>query len=94
MNRKDLARHLLFHLTQGHLQGRRLNLQELVNEVKVRRADVRATLTLLHQQGLYDAVRCRLTMTGFALGIGLRREVLPVLRPKKQPQVQGQCRAA
>ena len=84
MNRKDLARHLLHHLAQAQKAGRRLNLQELVSTVKVRRVDVRATLTVLHQQGLYDVLRYRLTLAGFALGMAQRAAELPELRPQKQ----------
>ncbi len=87
MNRNDLALHLLFHLAQQHKAGRRLDLQELVSLVKVRRGDVRATLTILHRQGLYDVLRCRLTLAGFAIGLGQRAEQLPELRPAKQPMV-------
>ena len=84
MNRNDLALHLLFHLGQQHKAGRRPNLQELVSLVKVRRGDVRATLTILHRQGLYDVLRCRLTLGGFAIGVAQRAEELPELRPAKQ----------
>jgi len=74
----------LFHLAQAHKVGRRPNLQELVSLVKVRRVDVRATLTLLHRQGLYDVLRYRLTLAGFALGVAQREAELPELRPAKQ----------
>jgi hypothetical protein len=84
MNRNDLALHLLFHLAQAHKVGRRPNLQELVSLVKVRRADVRATLTILHRQGLYDVLRYRLTLAGFAIGLAQRAAELPELRPAKQ----------
>jgi hypothetical protein len=87
MNRNDLALHLLHHLAWAHKRGRRHNLQELVSLVQVRRVDVRATLTLLHRQGLYDALRYRLTLTGFAIGLAQRAAELPELRPAKQVAV-------
>jgi hypothetical protein len=86
MNRKHLARHILHHLVRAQLGGQRLDLQELVDLVHVRRGDVRATLTLLHQQGLYDVVRRRLTLLGFAIGVKIGAESLPELRPQKKPQ--------
>ncbi|HQP33607.1 MAG TPA: hypothetical protein PLI95_00445 [Polyangiaceae bacterium] len=87
MNRKHLAQHLLFHLAQAQMNGDRPNLQELVDEVRVRRGDVRATLTILHQQGLYDVVRRRLTLLGFAIARRIEADQLPELRPKKLVQI-------
>jgi DNA-binding GntR family transcriptional regulator len=87
MNRKHLAQHLLFHLVRAQLGGQRLELQELVDLVKVRRGDVRATLTVLHQQGLYNVLRRSLTLVGFGLGVKLAKQQLPELRPAKVAQV-------
>lgn len=81
MNRKHLALHLLYHLAQAQRRGERPNLQEIIDLVHVRRGDVRATLTVLHQQGLYDVLRRRLTLLGFTMGVRLRAEELPELRP-------------
>lgn len=86
MNRKHLAQHLLHHLVRAQLGGQRLNLQQLVELVHVRRGDVRATLTMLHQQGLYDVQRCRLTLLGFAVGVRIGQAQLPVLRPAPKTQ--------
>jgi hypothetical protein len=87
MNRKHLAEHLLFHLVRAQLGGHRLDLQDLVDRVKVRRGDVRATLTILHQQGLYDVLRCRLTLVGFAIAMKVDEQALPELRPVSKAQV-------
>jgi DNA-binding GntR family transcriptional regulator len=86
MNHKHLAEHLLYHLVRAQLGGHRLNLQELVDLVKVRRADVRSTLTVLHQQGLYDVMRRSLTLHGFAIAVKVDPAALPVLRPVKKAQ--------
>jgi hypothetical protein len=72
---------------RAQLGGHRLDLQDLVEMVKVRRGDVRATLTLLHQQGLYDIMRRRLTLLGFAIARKVDAQSLPELRPAKKVQV-------
>jgi hypothetical protein len=87
MNRKDLAQHLLYHIVCAQTEGRRLTLQDLVDTVRVRRGDVRATLTVLHQQGLYDVLRCRLTLLGFTVAMRARAQYLPELRPAKVAKV-------
>ncbi|MEI7894479.1 MAG: hypothetical protein WCI05_15400 [Myxococcales bacterium] len=75
-----IAPHLLFHLVQAQLAGGGLTLDELVDLVKVRRVDVRRTLTAMDRSDLLDVRRMRLTLRGFALGLVLREEALPVLR--------------
>jgi hypothetical protein len=55
-------------------------LDTLVETIKVRRADVRRTVTLLHRQGLVDVMTMRLSMLGFALGTMYASQELPPLR--------------
>jgi DNA-binding IclR family transcriptional regulator len=57
-----------------------VSLQTLVDEIGARRADVRRTVSSLHREGYVDALRMRLTMTGFGLGLALLRIKLPRLR--------------
>jgi len=68
---KLLAGHLLKTLAQAQQRGRQMTLEELVEEVKARRVDVRTTMTMLHREGHVDAVKMRLTMSGFLLGVAL-----------------------
>ncbi|HVY46415.1 MAG TPA: hypothetical protein VHB21_11075 [Minicystis sp.] len=49
-------------------RGRRATLDELAKKLGVRRAELRATLSTLHRQGLVDVLRMRPTLAGFALG--------------------------
>jgi len=57
-----------------------MNLEDLVGEIGVRRKDVRAVLTKLHQQGFLDVLRMRLSLRGFAIGVSLQGEELRALR--------------
>jgi len=83
MNRKHLALHILHHVAQAQQEGRRLDLQDLVSLLKVRRTDVRSVLTTLHQQDLYNVLRGTLTLTGFAIAVRINAAQLPELRPAK-----------
>lgn len=80
MEPKTLAPHVLKLLARYQLEGRRATLQDLVDELFVRRADVRATISALHVEGYLDATRLRLTMMGFAHGASLLDVQLPALR--------------
>jgi DNA-binding IclR family transcriptional regulator len=75
-----LSLYILRALARHQIRERRVTLQTLVDELGVRRVDVRRTVSLLHEQGYLDVVRLHLTMTGFALGIGLLDRELPELR--------------
>ena len=77
---KLLAGHLLKTLAVAHQQNRRMTLDELVEEVKARRVDVRATLSMLHREDYVDAVKMRLTMRGFLAGSSLVNADLRPLR--------------
>jgi Mn-dependent DtxR family transcriptional regulator len=80
MEPKTLAPHVLKALVQSQMNGRRATLQTLVDDLFVRRADVRATVNALHAEGYLDATRLRLTMMGFAHGVSLLDVELPALR--------------
>lgn len=77
-----LAIHVLCEMTTRQRRGERAQLDDLASAVGVRRADVRGVVSLLHRQGYVDAVRMRVTLAGFAIGLSLgERELGPVLRP-------------
>jgi DNA-binding IclR family transcriptional regulator len=70
----DLAELVLRTVARDHLEGRRSDLDTLTEDLGIRRADVRSTLSALHQQGYIDVLRMRLTMEGFALGVSLSEQ--------------------
>ncbi len=80
MTPKNLAPYVLRTLARYQLDGRLLTLQTLVDEIGVRRTDLRKTVSALHREGYVDAMRMRLTLRGFALGASLLRQELPPLR--------------
>lgn len=80
LSRQVLAEHLLRTIARDHLDGRRSDLESLTRLLGVRRADVRSTLTALHQEGYVDVLRMRLTLEGFALGVALLERPAPALR--------------
>jgi DNA-binding IclR family transcriptional regulator len=79
-----LATHILKVIAQHQISGRQVSLQTLVDELKVRRADIRRVVTALDNEGYLDAMRMSLTMTGFAIGGGLLERELPPLRQQKK----------
>ena len=81
MTSRKLAPYVLRTLARYQKQGRMANLQTLVDEIGVRRADVRKTVSALHREGYVDAMRMRLTISGFVLGAALVDVELPSLRP-------------
>ena len=80
MTPQTIAPYILRNLATCHHDGRSANLETLVKDIGVRRADVRRTITALHREGYVDAYRMRLTMAGFALGTVLMEMELPPLR--------------
>ena len=79
-----LSAHVLRLLAVAQREERLLTLDDVVAELGVRRADVRARLSELHQEGLVDVLRMRLTLEGFAFGTALakrRIRALRVIRP-------------
>lgn len=83
MNQQTLSAHVLRALAQAQIEGHVSNLETLVEELRVRRTDVRAVLSSLHREGYLDVLRMRLTLAGFALGRAYLGEQLPELRPAK-----------
>jgi predicted ArsR family transcriptional regulator len=75
-----IASHLMAAIVRAALEERRTNLEELANEVGVRKAEARTTLSALDRQGLVDVMRMRPTLLGFAMGQALRAKGLPALR--------------
>jgi transcription initiation factor IIE alpha subunit len=71
LDTKSIAAHVVVTLSQAHADGRVLRLDELAEEIGVRKADVRNVVTSLHHEGHVDAMRLRLTMTGLALATTL-----------------------
>lgn len=61
---KSIAAHVIVTLSDAHADGRVLRLDELAEEIGVRKADVRHVVTRLHAEGHVDALRLRLTMSG------------------------------
>lgn len=80
MEPRELAPHVLRALARHQIDGRRATLETLVDEIGVRRADLRRTVTALHEQGYLDVASLRLTLNGFALGVRLVDRKLPLLR--------------
>jgi DNA-binding IclR family transcriptional regulator len=87
MNAHTLSAHVLQALAQAQSEGRRASLDTLTEALRVRRGDVRRVVTLLHRQGFVDALRMRLTLTGFALGRAYLGQTLPALRQAAEAQV-------
>ena len=80
MEPRKLTPYILRALAQYQIDERRVNLQTLVDDLEVRRADVRRAMTALHEQGFVDIVSFKLSMNGFAVGMSLLDKELPPLR--------------
>ncbi|MFT3776628.1 MAG: hypothetical protein QM820_65650 [Minicystis sp.] len=80
MNTQALSAHVLHALALAQMEGRRLDLETLVRELRVRRGDIRRVVSALHREGYVDALRMRLTLLGFALGRSYLGQPLPELR--------------
>jgi DNA-binding IclR family transcriptional regulator len=83
MNAQTLSAYVLQALAQAQSEGRTSSLETLTDALRVRRGDVRRTVTLLHRQGFVDALHMRLTLAGFALGRAYMGQTLPPLRVQK-----------
>lgn len=87
MTPTEIAPYILRTLAEAQTEGRVMDLETLSLAVQVRRADVRKTVTALHQQGLVDALRLRLSLAGFAMGRAYMKQELPPLQRQK-PQAE------
>jgi DNA-binding IclR family transcriptional regulator len=82
MTPQHIAPYVLRALAQAQTEGRCMDLETLSHEIEVRKADVRKTVTALHQEGLVDALRLRLSLRGFVMGRSLLAANLgPIRRP-------------
>jgi DNA-binding IclR family transcriptional regulator len=87
MTPRVLAPHVLRSLALAQKKGHPLTLLELSRELGVRKNDVRAAVSELHRRGYVDALRLRLSLPGFALGVALISRPLPALRRAEAPAV-------
>jgi hypothetical protein len=87
MQAKTLAPYVLRFLALNQINSRRTTLETLVDELKVRRADLRQTISALEAEGHLDSLHMRLTLTGFALGVGLVDVELASLRQPRRPKM-------
>jgi DNA-binding IclR family transcriptional regulator len=87
MNAQELAPHVLQALARAQSEGSSSSLATLTDALRVRRGDVRRTITLLHREGYVDALRMRLTLAGFALGRVYLGQTLPPLRRPKAAEI-------
>jgi DNA-binding IscR family transcriptional regulator len=71
LDTKSIAAHVVVMLAHAGELGRIVRLDELAADIGVRKSDVRDVVTRLHAEGHVDALRLRLTMTGFALAASL-----------------------
>jgi DNA-binding IscR family transcriptional regulator len=70
--KRPVAAHVLRRLAVAKQRGRVVRLDELAQEIGVRRDDVRDVVTSLDTEGHVDARRLRLTMSGFAIAVAMR----------------------
>ncbi len=75
-----VAMHVLRALTRSARTERRVSLEDLSTELRVRKVDVRRILTTLDRQGFVDVLHMRPTMLGFAIGHALGAGDLTVQR--------------
>ncbi len=68
ISRKTIAAAVLRTLAAAQRTGEKLTLDTLTARLDLRRSDVRTSLSALHREGHVDALRMRLTLTGYALG--------------------------
>ncbi len=80
-NHKAVAAHVLRHLARAQSRGRSTRLDELAQDIGVRREDVRHVVTSLHAEGHVDAKRMKLTMTGLVIAASMRECKLASVRP-------------
>lgn len=94
MDSKELAPHVLRALFELQSEGALVNLETLIDKLKVRRGDVRRVITALHREGYLDALHMRLTLRGLALGAALAKSELRPLRRAPAGSADGKVTAA
>jgi DNA-binding IscR family transcriptional regulator len=85
LNTKSIAAHVVVTLAHAQELGRVVRLDELASDIGVRKADVRDVVTRLHAEGHVDALRLRLTLSGFTLATSLASCKLRDLRQHEEP---------
>lgn len=85
LDKKSLAAHIVVALAHAQELGRVVRLDELACDLGIRKADVREVVTRLHAEGHVDALRLRLTMTGFAVAASLSQCKLREPRHHEEP---------
>jgi predicted ArsR family transcriptional regulator len=78
-----LSAHILRHAAAAQVAGTKsapVLVELLAADLRVRRVDVRRSLSALHKQGLLDVAQMRLTLAGFALGKALEGRRLRAIR--------------
>ncbi len=85
LDTKSIAAHVVVNLAHAQELGRVVRLDELASDIGVRKADVRDAVTRLHAEGHVDALRLRVTMTGFALATSLANCKLREPRRHEEP---------
>ena len=84
---RRLAPYVLKAFADAQLEGRRINLDDLCEQIPVRRADLRRTVTALHNNDLLDALKGRLTLRGLAAAMALARKCeIPVREAIRGPE--------
>lgn len=78
-----IAIHVLHYLTTHQMNGARIHFDELRRALPIRRMELVRVIGRLDSQGLLDASRLRLTLSGFAIGMSLRAADLPSLRTSR-----------
>ena len=85
LDTKSIAAHVVVTLAQAQELGRIVRLDELASDIGIRKADVRDVVTRLHAEGHVDALRLRLTLSGFTLATSLASCKLRDLRQHEEP---------
>ena len=85
LDTKSIAAHVVVTLAHAQELGRVVRLDELAADIGVRKSDVRDIVTRLHAEGHVDALRLRLTMTGFAVAASLAQCKLREPRHYEEP---------
>ena len=85
LDTKSIAAHVVVTLAHAQELGRVVRLDELASDIGVRKADVRDVVTRLHAEGHVDALRLRLTLSGFTLATSLASCTLRDLRHYEEP---------
>jgi hypothetical protein len=80
LDTKSLAAHVLVVLARAQRADRIVTIHDVAAELDVRKNDVRDVVTRLHREGHVDALRLRLSFSGFALAAVLASATLRTLR--------------